>query len=107
MTDGKSTPQLEWERSWQKLPRGGSIPVGGTSRAYLTGGWRSSKPVWDASACSHCLLCWVYCPDSAILLDGVKMVGISYDYCKGCGVCVHECPTEGALAMVQDDGPDA
>ena len=36
-----------------------------------TAGWRTNgKPVVDLARCIDCLLCWVYCPDSAIALDG-------------------------------------
>jgi pyruvate ferredoxin oxidoreductase delta subunit len=28
-----------------------------------------------------------------------KMIGIDYDYCKGCGICSAECPVE-AIKMV-------
>ena len=102
MTDSAKREPLVWERSWQKLPRGGVIPEGGTSAAYETGTWRSFKPIFNPDACSHCLLCWIYCPDAAIGLDGEKVTGILYDYCKGCGICVHECPKEGALTLVPD-----
>jgi pyruvate ferredoxin oxidoreductase delta subunit len=44
------------------------------------------------------MICWVFCPDSSILVKEEKMVGIDYDHCKGCGICAHECPT-GALEM--------
>jgi len=46
----------------------------------------------------NCLLCWLYCPDSAIVLDGATFAGIDYDYCKGCALCVEVCPVS-ALAM--------
>ena len=33
-----------------------------------TGGWRTGvKPQVDLSKCVNCLLCWIYCPDSAVL----------------------------------------
>jgi pyruvate ferredoxin oxidoreductase delta subunit len=104
MTTAKSTTlkPLDWQRSWEKIPRGGVIPAGGTSTAYETGTWRSFKPIWDAATCTHCLLCWVYCPDGAILVENDKVVGVAYEYCKGCGVCVHECPKEGAIAMAPE-----
>lgn len=50
--------------------------------------------------CTACDNCFVYCPDMAVRhVDGGY--GIAADYCKGCGLCVHECPT-GAIAMVED-----
>jgi NADPH-dependent glutamate synthase beta subunit-like oxidoreductase/ferredoxin len=47
--------------------------------------------------CMACDNCWTLCPDSAVLKtediasDGSHYV-FDYDYCKGCGLCAHECP---------------
>ena len=59
------------------------------------------KPVADLSLCVDCLLCWLYCPDSAVLLDGATFAGIDLDYCKGCELCAAVCPTS-AIEMVRD-----
>ncbi|MDE2465000.1 MAG: FAD-dependent oxidoreductase [Alphaproteobacteria bacterium] len=62
-------------------------------------------------SCGNCLACdncWTFCPDSAVLKireiasDGSHYV-FDYDYCKGCGLCAHECPT-GFIAMVEEVG---
>jgi 2-oxoacid:acceptor oxidoreductase delta subunit (pyruvate/2-ketoisovalerate family) len=60
-----------------------------------TGGWRTQgKPVADLSRCVDCLLCWVYCPDTAVQLDGTAFSGFDYDACKGCEICVDVCPVD-------------
>ncbi len=88
---------------WRDLPIGGLILTPGNAVEYTTGDWRSSRPVFNPERCTNCLLCWVYCPDAAILLDGIKLSGIDYDHCKGCGICVEECPRSGeALRMVAE-----
>jgi len=88
---------------WREIPDGGLILEAGNAKEYRTGDWRSNRPIFDAEQCIGCLLCWVYCPDSAILLDGVKPIGIDYDHCKGCGICVEECPRSGrALRLVSE-----
>jgi pyruvate ferredoxin oxidoreductase delta subunit len=72
----------------------------GSSVKYKTGDWRAFKPVVDKSKCVNCLLCWIYCPDSAIIrLE--KWVEVKYEHCKGCGICAHECPTK-AIEMVEE-----
>jgi len=81
----------------------GMVGRAGTSADYVTGGWRSERPIWDEAKCRHCMLCWVNCPDSSILLEDGKMVGINYDHCKGCGLCFVECRFD-ALAMVPEHG---
>ncbi len=84
--------------SAQKLPGyaeltpGGIIPEGGTANRYITGGWRSQRPVFHAEACVHCLTCWILCPDSSVLAAQGKVSGYDYDHCKGCGICAFECP---------------
>lgn len=84
----------------------GCVTQAGWSAKYLTGGWRSMRPVWDEEACKHCLLCWIACPDSSIITAEGKMTGIDYDHCKGCGVCVHECKF-GALEFVRENQKEA
>jgi len=49
----------------------------------------------------NCLLCWIYCPDSSIVRKE-KCVEVNYDYCKGCGICAHECPKD-AIKMVEEE----
>lgn len=66
-------------------------------RPVKTGSWRMSRPVIDQGKCNCCLVCWVYCPDGAIIRDG-EMLTVDLDYCKGCGICASEC-RRGAIAM--------
>jgi pyruvate ferredoxin oxidoreductase delta subunit len=80
-------------------PVGAICPDAGNSREYATGGWRSERPIWDKDACKDCLICWIDCPESSIIVEEKAMTGIDLDHCKGCGICVNECPF-GALSMV-------
>jgi pyruvate ferredoxin oxidoreductase delta subunit len=38
------------------------------------------------------MVCWVSCPDSAIIVKDSKVVGFDLDHCKGCGICAAVCP---------------
>ena len=88
--------------SWRELPLGGIVHPEDAPRVR-TGGWRTGvKPEVEMSACINCLLCWLYCPDSAIRLDGTAFAGFDYDVCKGCEMCAEVCPTD-AIAMVADE----
>jgi NADPH-dependent glutamate synthase beta chain and related oxidoreductases len=52
--------------------------------------------------CFECDNCYGVCPDNAIRKLGPgKGFEIDYDYCKGCGLCVAECPA-GAITMVPE-----
>jgi pyruvate ferredoxin oxidoreductase delta subunit len=85
---------------WRKLPIAATVTEPGSSLKYKTGDWRAFRPVVDEAKCANCLLCWIYCPDSAIIRKE-KFVAINYDYCKGCGICAHECPTK-AIKMEEE-----
>jgi pyruvate ferredoxin oxidoreductase delta subunit len=89
--------------SWtaEEFPRAAIIPEAGNSADYVTGGWRSERPVRDTEKCTQCLICWVYCPDSSVLAADEKVYAFDYDHCKGCGVCAKECPAD-AIAMVPE-----
>jgi 2-oxoacid:acceptor oxidoreductase delta subunit (pyruvate/2-ketoisovalerate family) len=86
-------------RPWEELPTG-AVVVRDEATQPLTGGWRTGlRPEVDVELCVDCLLCWLYCPDSAIVLDGTRFAGLDHDYCKGCEICAEICPT-GAIQMV-------
>jgi 2-oxoacid:acceptor oxidoreductase delta subunit (pyruvate/2-ketoisovalerate family) len=54
--------------------------------------------------CFSCDNCYGVCPDNAVLKLGRpgERYEIDYDYCKGCGMCVAECPS-GAIQMVPEE----
>jgi pyruvate ferredoxin oxidoreductase delta subunit len=85
---------------WKELPPAAIVTEPGSSRQYKTGDWRAFKPVVESDKCVNCLLCWVYCPDAAIIRNE-KGVAINYDYCKGCGICAKECP-KLAIKMMEE-----
>jgi 2-oxoacid:acceptor oxidoreductase delta subunit (pyruvate/2-ketoisovalerate family) len=89
-------------RTWRELPPAGVVRPEETERPR-TGGWRTGlKPAVTLELCINCLLCWLYCPDSAIELDGTTFTGFDYDVCKGCELCSVVCPV-GAIEMVADE----
>jgi NADPH-dependent glutamate synthase beta subunit-like oxidoreductase len=51
----------------------------------------------------ECDNCYGVCPDNAVTKLGPgKRFEFKYDYCKGCGICVAECPC-GAIKMVAEE----
>ena len=50
--------------------------------------------------CTQCDNCYIYCPDIAInkIHDGYAF---DFNYCKGCGVCVYECP-RSAMELIEE-----
>ena len=52
--------------------------------------------------CFECDNCYGVCPDNAVIKLGPgKRFQFNLDYCKGCGICVSECPC-GAIRMVPE-----
>jgi 2-oxoacid:acceptor oxidoreductase delta subunit (pyruvate/2-ketoisovalerate family) len=52
--------------------------------------------------CFECDNCYGVCHDNAIRKLGPGLgFEIDYEYCKGCGLCVAECPA-GAIEMVPE-----
>jgi len=90
----------EKKLGWKSLPMGAVVLEPGSSLKYKTGDWRAFRPLVDKEKCVNCLLCWIYCPDAAIVRKE-KWVEVNYDYCKGCGICAKECPKE-AIKMVEE-----
>ena len=78
----------------------------------IEGGLSANQVMHEARrcfSCGNCLACdncWTLCPDVAVLKtkeeaeDGSHYV-FDYDYCKGCGLCAHECPC-GYIVMEEE-----
>jgi NADPH-dependent glutamate synthase beta subunit-like oxidoreductase len=53
--------------------------------------------------CFECDNCYGVCPDNAVIKLGPGLrYEFNYDYCKGCGLCVAECPC-GAIRTVPEE----
>ncbi|TXG80162.1 MAG: FAD-dependent oxidoreductase [Rhodocyclaceae bacterium] len=75
----------------------------------VLGGLDESNALYEARRCLscgncfECDNCYGVCPDNAIIKLGPgRRFRFSYDYCKGCGICVSECPC-GAIKMVPEE----
>ena len=80
-----------------------------TSFDEVQGGLDESNALFEARRCLscgncfECDNCYGVCPDNAIIKLGPgKRFEFKYDYCKGCGLCVAECPC-GAIKMVAEE----
>lgn len=106
MAKTKKTPEMIKEElhklgeqvTWHDITEGCNIYIGGTSKYFNTGEWRTDTPVFIAEKCKQCLLCTPACPDSAIPVADKKRLDFDFDHCKGCGICAKVCPF-GAIEM--------
>ena len=80
----------------ERLASGAEVQLGLEIEQALAEGARC----FSCGTCITCDNCVAVCPDLA-----VKRVGDGYEvlaeYCKGCGLCVRECPT-GSMTMVEE-----
>jgi NADPH-dependent glutamate synthase beta subunit-like oxidoreductase len=80
----------------------------------VVGGLDESNAMYEARRCMSCGNCFScdncfgVCPDNAVLKlaeaaenPNVNGYAIDLDFCKGCGLCVQECPC-GAIEMVPE-----
>lgn len=81
------------------MKAGAVITEPGSTEKKHTGSWRTFRPIIDPNKCTACTLCWLYCPEPAIIKG--KPHSVDYRYCKGCGICARECPVK-AIIMVRE-----
>jgi pyruvate ferredoxin oxidoreductase delta subunit len=85
-------------KGWKEIPIGGVCWKASTE--YKTGDWRSFRPIYDKEKCIQCIFCHIFCPEGAVkYLKAKNVMFFDYDFCKGCGTCANECPTN-AIEMV-------
>jgi pyruvate ferredoxin oxidoreductase gamma subunit len=79
-----------------------AIHTGATSVQVRTGLWRTMRPVINYEKCSACSwICSTYCPDGAINVRTDGYPDIDYDHCKGCLVCVAQCPPHAIESIAE------
>jgi 2-oxoacid:acceptor oxidoreductase delta subunit (pyruvate/2-ketoisovalerate family) len=79
-----------------------------TNFEEVVGGLNERNALFEARRCLSCGNCFEcdncfgVCPDNAVIkLGPMQRYEFDYDFCKGCGICVKECPC-GAIEMVPE-----
>jgi len=58
---------------------------------------------FNCGLCNQCDNCYLYCPDMSVVHDdSARGRHIDYTYCKGCGLCVVECP-RNAMRLEEEE----
>lgn len=110
VTEGKLVEATDYQSpDWVNLPfedartSAPSIHAAANSVEVNTGLWRTLRPVIDYQLCNKCWwICSTFCPDGAIDVDENNSPQIDYDHCKGCMVCVAQCPPH-AIASIPEE----
>lgn len=81
---------------WQRMPGYAEVKAGLAAEQALA----EAARCFSCGRCTLCDNCLKYCPDMAVrrIPGGYA---IAADYCKGCGLCVRECPT-GSIVMEEE-----
>ncbi|HQL91578.1 MAG TPA: 4Fe-4S binding protein [Syntrophales bacterium] len=98
----KKTEQKKWPEKWHELNPGCMVFAAGNAANYKTGSWKSQHPVWDNAKCIKCGICYIFCPEGCIQETKDGYYEANLEYCKGCGICAHEC-WPGAIVMREEE----
>ena len=93
----------ENQLTWHDMEIGNIVTEPGNAAVYRTGDWRSSKPLHQPERCIKCAVCYVFCPEGCIKQDEEGYFVPDLYYCKGCGICAHECPTRAIIMQEEEE----
>lgn len=96
------TKKKEYPEAWTEVNPGCVVFTPGSARSYKTGSWRANVPKWDNSKCIKCGICYLFCPEGCIVKTEEGFYEADLDYCKGCGICAHEC-WPGAIEILEEE----
>lgn len=95
-------------------PIGGTILApGSTATKDLSASRQGFLPQFLREKCTDCAKCEWVCPDFCFVWQEttdkkgrptMQLVGIDYQYCKGCLKCVEICPVEALVPLAEADG---
>lgn len=96
------------------VPRDREVPFGAITPApvkqqdlFITSNWRIVRPVIDDEKCTRCFSCYISCPDSCWSFnEKEERMEWNWKFCKGCQICINECPADALKAVPELDFED-
>ena len=96
------------------VPEDRAVPFGAITPApvrqqelFITSNWRIVRPVIDHEKCTRCLTCYIACPDACWSFnEKEEKMEWNWKFCKGCQVCIHDCPADALKAVPELDFED-
>ena len=96
------------------VPQDRAVPFGAITPApvkqqelFITSNWRVVRPVIDHEKCTRCFTCYISCPDSCWSFnEAEEKMEWNWKFCKGCQICINECPADALTAVPELDFED-
>ena len=96
------------------VPEDRAVPFGAITPApvkqqdlFMTSNWRIVRPVIDHEKCTRCFTCYIACPDSCWSFnEKEEKMEWNWKFCKGCQICINECPADALKAVPELDFED-
>ena len=98
---------------YMNAPWGGVVAnPGNMVRKDLSASRQGFLPAFNRETCIDCAQCDMVCPDYCFVWESgadkrgrpaMNLVGIDYQYCKGCLKCIEACPTDALQDMREVD----
>jgi len=96
------------------VPEDRAVPFGAITPApikqqdlFITSNWRIVRPVIDHEKCTRCFTCYIACPDSCWSFnEREEKMEWNWKFCKGCQICINECPADALKAVLELDFED-
>jgi len=96
------------------VPKDRAVPFGAITPApvkqqelFITSNWRIVRPIIDHEKCTRCFTCYIACPDSCWSFnEKEEQMEWNWKFCKGCQICINECPADALSAVPELDFED-
>jgi 2-oxoacid:acceptor oxidoreductase delta subunit (pyruvate/2-ketoisovalerate family) len=96
------------------VPEHRAVPFGAITPApvrqqelFITSNWRIVRPVIDHEKCTRCFTCYIACPDACWSFnEKEEKMEWNWKFCKGCQICINECPADALKAVPELDFED-
>ncbi len=63
---------------------------------------KEAERCFSCGTCNECENCYVFCPDASVMkTEKAFSHQVDYDFCKGCGICLSECP-RAAISLKEE-----
>ena len=110
----KSVPAFDDFFGTINVPEDRAVPFGAITPApvkqqelFITSNWRIVRPVIDHKKCTRCFTCYIACPDSCWSFnEKEEKMEWNWKFCKGCQICINECPADALSAVPELDFED-